>query len=204
MTAGGNGARPETESNFATLHAVPSSTSPTSAMNSLFARIPSAAPAFASIAPRTPSRAPNRTRPGSTNASVASCVASLMAIKRNRGAILQRMISGATTRSPVASPSHHVSQIAPYCVQLAKPPKARLLTPNMGLITVLNMTATVNLKTSCERSKTRIPLAKRLTSQAPQTASSVLPVAIQSEVEILPAVVALTKNAPTKIAGQTR
>ena len=46
--------------------------------------------------------------------------------------------------------------------------------------------------------------AKRLTSQGPTTASSVFPVAMPSDVTTEPAVVTLTKKAPTRIAGQTR
>src|SRR5947209_6889614 len=81
---------------------------------------------------------------------------------------------------------------------------ARLLTPSIGLIVVLISAASANLKTSCGRSNTRAPLANLLTSHAPHRASSVLPLAIPSDVKIFPAVVRLTRNAPTKIAGQTR
>ena len=74
----------------------------------------------------------------------------------------------------------------------------------MGLTIVLTTAASANLKTPCGRSKTLVPSANRFTSHAPETASSVFPVAMASEVATLPAVVAFTKNAPTKIAGQMR
>src|SRR5205807_9489760 len=86
----------------------------------------------------------------------------------------------------------------------AKPPSARPVRPKVGLITVLVVAANANLKTSCAQSKTRVPLANRLTSHAPQSASSVLPLAMQSEVAMLPAVVSFTKNAPRKMAGHVR
>src|SRR6202011_1215392 len=85
-----------------------------------------------------------------------------------------------------------------------KPPTAKLLTPNVGPTVVLMSAASANLKTSCGRSKTRAPPANLFTSQAPQSASNVLPLAMPREVKIFPAVVRLTTKAPTKIAGQTR
>src|SRR5438067_11261696 len=74
----------------------------------------------------------------------------------------------------------------------------------MGLTIVLTTAASANLKTPCGRSKTLVPSANRFTSHAPETASSVFPVAMASEVAMFPAVVAFTKNAQTKIAGQMR
>ena len=124
--------------------------------------------------------------------------------QRHRGFIAQRITTGAKIRSPVASPSHHVVHTGPYLAQSAKPTSARLVTPMLGLIKVLATAANANLKTSCERSKTRVPLAKRLTSHAPQSASSVFPAAMATEVPKLPAVVALTRKAPRKMAGHVR
>ena len=69
---------------------------------------------------------------------------------------------------------------------------------------VLIPAASANLKTPCGRSKTVVPPANRFTSQAPTSASSVLPLATASDVATLPAVVTFTRNAPTKIAGQAR
>src|SRR4029450_13363348 len=95
--------------------------------------------------------------------------------QRRFGGVLQRIINGAIRRSPVVSPSHHVSQIAPKLAQSANPPSARLVTPNAGPITVLTTAASANLTTPCGRSKTVMPPANLFTSQAPHTASSVLP-----------------------------
>ena len=50
----------------------------------------------------------------------------------------------------------------------------------------------------------RGPLANRLTRYAATTPSSVFPAAMPIEVASDPAVVRLTKKAPTKTAGQTR
>ncbi len=44
------------------------------------------------------------------------------------------------------SPSHHVSQIDLNSAQLAKPAKARLVTPHVALTVVLTTATTVNLK----------------------------------------------------------
>jgi hypothetical protein len=59
-------------------------------------------------------------------------------------------------------------------------------------------------KTSRGRSNARAPAAKRPTSQAPITASSVLPIAIPAELSCEPAVVTLTRKAPSRIAGHSR
>src|SRR5437773_17916 len=61
-----------------------------------------------------------------------------------------------------------------------------------------------NLKTSRGRSKRCRPPAKRLTSQAPTSASSVLPTAMPTEVAIDPAVVMFTTKAPSSTAGHRR
>ena len=108
------------------------------------------------------------------------------------------------TRSPATSPSHHVVQIAPYFAHSAKPLSARLVTPTAGLIAALAMAASANIKTPCGRSKTPVPPANRVISHTPQTASSVLPVAMHNDVVTSPAVVTFTKNAPINIAGQVR
>src|SRR5437867_3905605 len=81
---------------------------------------------------------------------------------------------------------------------------ARLLTPNVGLTVVLISAASANLKTSCGRSKIRAPPVNVFTSHAPQSASSVLPVATPSDERIFRVVQKFTANAPTKIPGHTR
>src|SRR5438132_9822056 len=81
---------------------------------------------------------------------------------------------------------------------------ARLLTPAVGATALLIRAASANVKTPWGRSNTRGPPANLFTSQAPQIASKVLPLAIPNDVKIFPTVVRFTRNAPTKIAGHTR
>ena len=79
------------------------------------------------------------------------------------------------------------------------------MTPMVALTVVLTSAASkANLKMSAGRSKARRPLANRFTRTAPRSPSRVFPVAMPIEVAIEPAVVTLTRNAPRKIAGQTR
>src|SRR5262249_9608672 len=49
--------------------------------------------------------------------------------------------NGAKTNPPAASPSHQVRQIIPYCRHGAKPPSARLVTPNVAATGVLKIPA---------------------------------------------------------------
>src|SRR4029079_14363468 len=98
------------------------------------------------------------------------------------GATNQRRRRGAIIRQPVTSPNHHVSQTTPYWLQLAKSPKVILVTPRVAAIIELSTTMRANLTTSWARSKARVPLANLLTSQAPQIASRVLPVAMPNEI----------------------
>src|SRR6267378_4786550 len=98
--------------------------------------------------------------------------------------------------------SHGAARVLPRFLYVSR--GARLVTPKAGLIIVLTTAASANLKTPCGRSKTVVPPANRFTSQAPHTASSVLPLAMASDVATLPSVVTFTRNAPTKIAGQAR
>src|SRR5215470_6180338 len=121
------------------------------------------------------------------------------------GGLMHNTSSGAITRAPATSPSHHVSQIGPYADHAANPASASVVTPMVALIAVLTSPArTANRNTSAGRLKLSTPLAKRLTSDAATTASSVLPVAIPSDVSTVPAVVTLTTNAPANSAGQMR
>ena len=62
---------------------------------------------------------------------------------------------------------------------------------------------TSTLKASTVLSNTAKPLAKRRIKYAPLTASSVFPMPIPMDVRAEPAVVKLTRNAPTKTAGAT-
>jgi hypothetical protein len=95
--------------------------------------------------------------------------------------------------------------MAGYSRQLALPPSVRLLTPIVAPTVVLKRPpSTTNLKTSRARLNTSRPFAKSLTRSAPRRPSKVLPIAIPIEVAIDPVVVTFTRNAPRKIAGQTR
>src|SRR5205823_14774797 len=86
------------------------------------------------------------------------------------GAAAHSTSAGATTRSPTASPSHQVHQIAPYSAQRANPVKASVVTPTVAPTVVLTMPAsTVKANTSCGRSNARRPRAKRLTRYAPRS-----------------------------------
>src|SRR5262249_48899552 len=120
-------------------------------------------------------------------------------------AVAQSTSAGATTRSPATSPSHHVHHTEPYWSQRPYPPRMRLVTPKVGESSVLTrLAATAKRDTSRARSNARGPFAKRWTREAPASASSVLPTATPSDVATEPWVVRLTRNAPAKIAGQTR
>src|SRR6266850_4247174 len=122
----------------------------------------------------------------------------------HRGFSVQSTASGATMRSPTASPSHHVSQIGPELHMEARPKRQRLATPSGALIVVLPIPARrARRKTSPDRSKTRRPRANLLTSHAPATPSSVLPSAMPIEGATEPVVVRFTRKAPRKIPGQT-
>src|SRR5947209_5667418 len=124
-----------------------------------------------------------------------SRAASVASLRFNdcRDLVAQRISKGATMRSPVVSPSHHVTQIAAYFDHSANPASARLVTPIVALITVLAAATNANLKTVWARSNAPDPWAKRLTKKAPQSASRVLPTAMHTEVGTLPAVVRLTR-----------
>jgi len=92
----------------------------------------------------------------------------------------------------------------PKSVQGAKPASERAVTPVVALTTVLPSAASpASLKTSRARSQARCPRANRLTRYAPRRPSSVLPAAMTADVATEPAVVMLTRKAPTKMAGQT-
>jgi hypothetical protein len=94
--------------------------------------------------------------------------------------------------------------MGPKLAHRANPPRARLATPIVALTRAPGTTATANAKMSCARSKANRPWAKRLTSQAPKSPSRVLPAATPSDVATDPAVVTLTRKAPTATAGHTR
>ena len=98
-----------------------------------------------------------------------------------------------------------MSQIDPKLAHAARPASASVVTPQVALTIVLATAArTVNLKTSVARSNAWRPLANLFTSQAPASPSRVFPAPMTTEVTGEPAVVTLTRNAPNRMAGQTR
>src|SRR5260370_28656650 len=126
-------------------------------------------------------------------------------VQSSRGFSLHSSTKGVTTTAPTASPSHQVHQIGPYIVHSANPLNARLVTPIVALTAVLTIPARKpNLKTSCALSKECGPPAKRVTRYQPTTPSRVFPTAMPIEVATDPAVATLTRNAPVRIADQTR
>src|SRR5437879_82775 len=121
------------------------------------------------------------------------------------GSLAQRTSAGARMSAPPASPSHQVSQIAPKSDQLADPVSARLVTPTVALTAVLATAARrANLITSSGLSNARRPFAKRFTSAAATSPSSVFPGAMPSDESASPAVVRFTRNAPSRMPGQIR
>src|SRR5262249_31162691 len=125
---------------------------------------------------------------------------------RNASGVLlaHKTRTGVMTSAPARSPSHHVSQIAPKFDHWAKPANAKLTTPMVGLNVVARRLMSVNGTTWSGLTKVSRPPDQRLTSQAPLSASSMLPTLITAEVVIVPAVVTLAANAPSRIAGATR
>ena len=121
------------------------------------------------------------------------------------GVVAHRTSNGATISAPAASPSHHVNQMLPNELHAASPVTASIVTPIVALVAVLSRPASTTKRRKLRaRSKACAPPAYRSTNSAPITASSVLPAAMPIELTIAPAMPMLTRNAPTKIAGQTR
>src|SRR5262245_46966251 len=121
------------------------------------------------------------------------------------GALLaHKTRAGVMTSAPARSPSHHVSQIGPKFDHSARPADATLATPMVGLKVVATTLMSAKRTTPTGVAKVSQPPDQRLTSQAPASASSMLPTPIAVAVVIVPAVVALAANAPSRIAGATR
>jgi hypothetical protein len=88
---------------------------------------------------------------------------------------------------------------------VACPPSSRLATPIEALMVVLKRAASpVNFSNPVALENASQPPAKRATSVAPSTASSVLPNATPTELATDPDVVTLTRNAPISTAGVNR
>ncbi len=127
------------------------------------------------------------------------------ALETSGGRLAHNTSTGVTTRAPARSPSHQVDQTPANPFQLAKPPRARAVTPTVALIGVqIAQAMMVNLPTPHGVLNASAPPAQALSSQAPLTASRVLPAPIASEVASEPAVAALAAMAPARIAGKMR
>ena len=124
---------------------------------------------------------------------------------RAKPRVSQISSSGAMIRLLAMSPNHQVTQMARYWRQRAEPPRHKLVTPTAGLTIVLTTPAkSTNRKNVPVRSKALRPPAKRQTSQAPISASQVLPPAMPRDVTTDACVVTFTKKAPRNTPGQSR
>src|SRR5258705_9164958 len=80
--------------------------------------------------------------------------------RRGRSPVAQRRSGGATTRAPIASPSHHVVKMSPNFAHGAYPPSERLVTPMVALTIGLTPAARPeNRKMSTDRAKAFRPPA---------------------------------------------
>jgi hypothetical protein len=139
------------------------------------------------------------TAPARTSASAARA-----AVHGRRPGAAQSRIRGVTSRTPVASPSHHVNQMDGASARAARPSAMRAPVPSVAAIVVAASAARIAKSAmSGVRSKAARPRANRFTSHHAATASPVLPAAINSDATRLPEVVRLTASAPAAIAGQT-
>src|SRR5437773_3820833 len=111
--------------------------------------------------------------------------------------------TGATIKSPVASPSHQIHQRAPKSVHESTPPKHNELTPTVALTVVLTPAAqTIRLNTSRNRPSAQSKSNHLLSSQAPAIASKVLPTAIPAATAtVSDGTRTLAKKAPSAIPG---
>ena len=139
---------------------------------------------------RTPSTARSPMRPRGTWASSAS---------------FQVRIRGATTRSPMTSPSHQARHVAPMWPGVMTPPSRRLATPIEALAAVLMTPARkIRPSTSWRRSRERRKPGIRESAYAPRSASRVFPAPMPSATRRGAPVQTLATKAPQAIAGQKR
>lgn len=107
-------------------------------------------------------------------------------------------------RSPIASPIHQTSQREPTADQGCTPPRQRLVTPMVALTIVLSTAARTTRPTTSRRRSSEPWQPTRRSSQAPITASRVFPMAMPPAVQSGSLAVALARNAPARMPGQTR
>src|SRR4051812_14987074 len=103
--------------------------------------------------------------------------------------------TGATSRAPAASPSHHVHHNDPYAVHGCTPPAHRLATPIVALIVVLASAPNTTRPRACGSlsSDERRPVYRRI-RYAPTIASSVLPAATQTAIAGVSCAVTLARK----------
>ena len=112
---------------------------------------------------------------------------------------------GATIKVPTASPSHHTPHSVPKADHGWTPPRHRLATPMVAAaIGPRPAPSTVSPTASRSRSSSGRKPAHDCSSQAPATASSVLPRAMPHAVRRGSPEVALVSKAPSVTAGQRR
>src|SRR5689334_7903082 len=150
---------------------------------------------------------PLKTRSVISAVSVTSAAASTI---RDKDAILggckhHAMITGVTSRIPIASPPHHVNHALAMPLRVTTPANSNAATPIVAL-TIGARTAPKNVRatTSRARSRQRSKLGTRESSHAATTASSGLPTAVANAIDSGAGVVTFTRNAPSATPGQTR
>ena len=108
-----------------------------------------------------------------------------------------------TRIAPVTSPSHHVIQSVHGSVEPMRPLAARLARPTVAEIDPARAAMAASLKIP-GAVRTAVAPPNRCSSRAPTSASTVLPAAMPADAVSDPDVIALTRNAPTAMAGQMR
>ena len=113
--------------------------------------------------------------------------------------------TGATTRSPSASPTHHTRQVSGTCPGRTSPAASSTATPSVALTVVLSAAArTTRARTSTSRSRPRWIRATRVRRATARTASSVFPMPMAIATQKEAPLHALATTAPSITAGQTR
>ena len=110
--------------------------------------------------------------------------------------------TGATNKSPSASPDHHTIQRRPTALRSATPLAHRLVTPIVALSVVLTAAARITRASTSRSRSSEGRKAARLSSQTAVTASSAFPPAMPAAPASGTPAVQLSRNAPSAIPGQ--
>src|SRR5580704_11082252 len=125
--------------------------------------------------------------------------------KARDGLIAQSTMTGAISSVPLASANQRAVHLA---TGLARPASLARTRPAMAMaaliIAVGAKAMRANFATPSGVAKVSRPCDQRLISQAPASAATGVPRAIQAASESEPLPTSVEKNAPTKIAGQIR